>query len=179
MHKEWGEHAPFKQMVEEFVARNPPAKTFQSGGKSSKTGSKANPAGSKLPVKRRVTEDVSMCILSVEDAPSAAVECEVPILNGRAGAGKKLNSMPLLVVTKDGPYIKNETGEEAIRLQRKSPFQWTGEFYSAEMQPIAFHLLNMFSIVSTPTVLRSPFLWGWCCVDGAVPSSGRAQLRHR
>ena len=109
----WEKHDDFQSFHQDFVGRNPPAKSFKGQKGIKKDGNKQ--LGPKLPPKkRRLAADLSDCIVDLDQvAPAADDEtlCSVPSLNARAAT--KLSTMPVLCITKKlGAFIKNESGHD-------------------------------------------------------------------
>eukprot|EP00435_Cladocopium_sp_Y103_P046086 s1680_g13.t1 len=109
--KQWEGKQEFKTYFDEFIARNPPSKTFKGGKKSAKDGAQKNPRA--ISKRKQPTPELSQCITGVEQLPTDdEILGEVPIVNARANG--KLSSFPMLMLSKKvGQAIKNETGLEA------------------------------------------------------------------
>ena len=106
--KDYWEVPDFKTRVEDFRAKHPTAK--ECGAKQTGKTAGTTEALTTPKKKRPLAVDLTSKILPSEDAPSTTAILEVPIMNGRAPAGKTMESMPVLTVGENLAYIKNETG---------------------------------------------------------------------
>lgn len=109
----------FQKWHDDFLARNPLAKTFE--GKLPKD-SKKKQVGKITPTvskKRPLSKDLSGWMHGLDTLPiDDEIIAEVPILNCKAGAGVKLSTMPTLCLSKKtGIYVKNQTGHEVTYFQ--------------------------------------------------------------
>ena len=175
--KQWESKPEFKTYYEEFLGRNPPVKEFKGLSVSKKKTDPSKPGNptAVLPTKkRRLVEDISGSIVDVSSLPDPdEVLIQVPIVNARAA--KKLTTMPLLRITKNGgPMIVNQTGQEVAG------------------QEFSYNLSGVMSILSLPNFLHNYLgiqtSWSifWrshcknrrCFVGLGGPSSRRPQWTH-
>jgi len=138
--KQWESKPEFKTYYEEFLGRNPPVKEFKGLSVSKKKTDPSKPGNptAVLPTKkRRLVEDISGSIVDVSSLPDPdEVLIQVPIVNARAA--KKLTTMPLLRITKNGgPMIVNQTGQEVAG------------------QEFSYNLSGVMSILSLPNFLHN------------------------
>ena len=131
--KQWNDKPEFRTFYDDFVARNPPAKTFK--GATTKASGKAVKKLLVPPSKRKLAPDLSSCLVALDEVPQDDTAlAQVALINGRSSS--KLTTMPLLMVGKKlGPYIRNETGEEVV-------WQWS------QNQTLGFHSIILLRINS-------------------------------
>ena len=114
--KAHGENEKFKDFHQKFLVRHPLAKSLAKDRGQSAATPKAKAKAKASTLRKRLHDDFTPKLMAVESVP-APEEClgEVPIVNARANA--KLTTMPILMIDKkNGPTIKNETGQEAFLL---------------------------------------------------------------
>ncbi|CAK9059645.1 unnamed protein product [Durusdinium trenchii] len=112
--KKYGSMDDFKIYYDAFLLRHPPTKTFKSKPKRNEK-DVSGPITTPLPKKRPLEVDLSDRLVDASSVVPEGDQClvEVPVVNARAS--QKLATMPIFRVTeKVGPYILNETGQDAL-----------------------------------------------------------------
>lgn len=111
--KKWWPRDDFKTFVQDFKERHPLVKDLA----KKKAGSEG--AGDKLvvaPLKRAAPVDFSGQVVDVANAPSGTVLAEVPMMTFRFPPDVKGADPPQLVVTDQGPFIRNTSGHPVTGL---------------------------------------------------------------